>query len=72
MWHACLLSRVQISAALYTIAHQALLTTGFSKQEDWSGLPRPPSRDLPDPEIEPVFPALQADSLPLHLLGSLN
>ena len=40
---------------------------GFSKQEYWSGLPFPPPGDLPDPGIEPespVFPTLQADSLP--------
>ena len=32
-------------------------------EEDWSGLPRPPPRDLPDPGIETGSPALQADSL---------
>ena len=37
---------------------------GFSRQEYWSGLPCPPPGDLPDPEIEPVSSALQADSLP--------
>jgi len=40
---------------------------GFSRQECWSGLPFPPPEDLPDPGIEPespVFPTLQADSLP--------
>ena len=40
---------------------------GFSKQEYWSGLPYPPPRDLPDPEIEaasPVTLALLADSFP--------
>ena len=46
---------------------------GFSRQEDWSGLPRPPPGDLPDPGIEPMYPtspALQADSLPLTHWGS--
>ena len=41
---------------------------GFSRQESWSGLPCPPSGDLPDPRIEltsPAASALQADSLPL-------
>ena len=38
---------------------------GFSRQEYWSGLPCPLPGDLPDPEIEPAPPALQADSLPL-------
>ena len=36
---------------------------GFSKQEYWTGLPCPSPGDLPDPEIEPGSPALQADSL---------
>ena len=36
----------------------------FSRQECWSGLPFPSPGDLPDPEIEPVSPALQADALP--------
>ena len=31
---------------------------GFPRQEDWSGLPFPPPRDLPDPGIKPVLPAL--------------
>ena len=37
---------------------------GFSRQEYWSGLPFPSPGDLPDPGIEPVSPALQADALP--------
>ena len=37
---------------------------GFSRQEYWSRLPCPPSGDLPNPGIEPRFPALQVDSLP--------
>ena len=36
----------------------------FSRQEYWSGLPFPSPEDLPDPGIEPGFPALQADALP--------
>ena len=36
----------------------------FSRQEYWSGLPFPSPGDLPDPGIEPVSPAFQADSLP--------
>ena len=35
----------------------------FSRQEYWSGLPFPSPEDLPDPGIEPVSPALQADAL---------
>ena len=48
----------------WTIAHQAPLSMRFSSQEYWSGLPFPSPEDLPDPEIEPESPALQADSLP--------
>ena len=44
----------------WTVAHQTPLTMGFSRQEYWSGLPCPPSGDLPDQGIEPVSPALQA------------
>ena len=36
-----LLSRVQLFATLWTAAHQAPLSIGFSKQEYWSGLPLP-------------------------------
>ena len=36
-----------------TVACQAPLSMGFSRQEHWSGLPFPPREDLPDPGIEP-------------------
>ena len=39
----------------------------FSRQEYWSGLPFPSAGDLPNPEIEPGSPALQADFLPTEL-----
>ena len=39
-----------------TIAHQAPLFIGFSKQEYWSGLLCPPPEDLPDPVIKPMSP----------------
>ena len=42
----------------------------FSRQDYWSELPFLSPEDLPDPGIEPVSPALQADSLPLCHLGS--
>ena len=54
----------------WTVAHQAPLSMGFSRQEDWSGLPFPPPEDLPNPGIEPTFPtspAWQVDSLLSHL-----
>ena len=54
----------------WTVAHQAPLSMGFSRQEYWSGLPFPPPWDLPDPGIEPRSPALQADSLPSEPPGS--
>ena len=47
---------------LWTAAHRAPLSTGFSRQEYWSGLPGPFPGDLPDPGIDPGSPALQADS----------
>ena len=43
---------------------------GFCRQEYWSGLPFPPSGDLPDAGIKPTSPALQVDSLPLSHQGS--
>ena len=61
---ACVLSgfsRVRLCATLWTRARQAPLSTGFSRQEYWSGLPCPPPGDLPDPGMEPwslVSPAL--------------
>ena len=48
----------------WTVACQAPLSMGFSRQEYWSGLPFLSPGDLPDPGIEPGFPALQANSLP--------
>ena len=68
------LSRVKLFATPWTVAHQAPLSTGFSRQEFWSGLPFPSPRG--------IFPAQglnlcllhllhwQADSWPLHHLGS--
>ena len=46
------LSRVQLCTTSWTIACQAPLSMGFSRQEYWSGWPFPPSGDLPNPEIE--------------------
>ena len=52
---------------LQTVAFQAPLSVGFSRQEYWSGFPFPSPGDLPDSGIEPRSPALQADSLPADL-----
>ena len=48
------LSHVRFFVTLWTGAHQAPVSTGFSRQEYWSVLPFPPAGDLPDPGIEPV------------------
>ena len=61
---ACTLScfsPVQLFAIQWTAALQAPLSMGFSRQENWSGLPCPPPGSLPDPGIEPgslTFPVL--------------
>ena len=47
----------------WTVARQAPLSMGVSRQEYWSGLPFPSPGDLPDPGIEPGPPALQAGEL---------
>ena len=54
---------------LWTVAHQAPLSVGFSRQELWGDLPFPPPGDLLKPGIKPGSPALQADSLPTELPG---
>ena len=51
-------SRVRLCATPYTAAHQAPVFLGFSRQEYWSGLPFPSPEDLPNPETEPISPAL--------------
>ena len=63
MYIVKLLSRVRLFATLWTVAHQAPLSMGFSRQEYWNGLPFPSPGDLPDPGIELRSPALQADAL---------
>ena len=57
------LSRVRLFATPWSIAHQAPLSMGFSRQEYWSGLPFPSPGNLPNSGIEPRSPALQADAL---------
>ena len=72
---ACIPNRVRcvrLFVTLWTVAHQAPLSMGYSRQEYWSGLPFPPPGDLPNPGIEPMLPAapaLQADSSPLSHQG---
>ena len=52
------LSHVTLFVTLWTVACQAPMSVELSKQEYWSGLPFPFPRDLPDPGIEPISPAL--------------
>ena len=52
------LSRVQFFVTPCTVAYQAPLSMGFSRQEYWNGLPFPSLGDLPNPGIEPGSPAL--------------
>ena len=64
--------RVGLSETLWTVARQAPLSVGFSRQECWGGLSFPPPGDLPNPGIKPGSPvslALQADSLPTEPSG---
>ena len=62
--HVCQsLQLVQFFAIPWTVACQAALSMGFSRQEYCSGLPFPSPRDIPDPKIKPWSPTLQADSL---------
>ena len=56
--HAC--SVTSDSAMPWTVAHHALLSMGFPRQEYWSGLPFPPPGDLP------------TQALKIHLLRLLN
>ena len=47
-------SRVWLSGTPWTVAHQVPLSTGFPRQEDWSGLPFSSSGGLPNPGIKPA------------------
>ena len=48
-----LLNHARLFVALWTVARQAPLSMGFSRQEHWSGLPCPPPGDRPEPGMEP-------------------
>ena len=68
--HVCMqsgFSRVQLSVTPWSVAHKAPLSTVFSRQEYWSGLPCPPPGDLPDLGIKSVSYLLHwhVGSLPL-------
>ena len=55
---------------LWTVARQASLSMGVSRQEYWSGLPFLPPEDLPNPGIKLMPPALGGGSLLISRLGS--
>ena len=59
-------------ATPWTVACQAPLSMGFSRQEYWSELPFPSPADFPDLGIKPRSPALQADSLLIELWGKTS
>ena len=75
-----LLSCVWLFASSWTTARQIALSLDYpldtggsyhcsclvSRQEHWNGLPFPSPRDLPDPGIKPMSPALLANTLVLH------
>ena len=51
---------LQSCLTLWTVAHEAPLSMGFSRQEYWSGLLCPPPGDLPNPGIKPTSPTSPA------------
>ena len=57
------LSCVRLFVTPWTVAYQAPLSMGFSRQEYWSGLPFPSPGHLPNPGIKPGSPTLEADTL---------
>ena len=56
----CVLSRVWLFATPQTVAHKALLSMGFSRQEYWSGLPFSTPGNLPNAGIKPRSPVSPA------------
>ena len=62
------LIRVQLFVTPWTVAYQAPLSMGFSRQGYWSGVPFPSPGDVPDPGVETGYPVLQADALQSELL----
>ena len=67
----CLIAKSCLTLATpWTVAHQAPLSMGFPRQENWNGWPFPSPGDLSDPGIESASPASQANSLPLNHQGN--
>ena len=54
---------IRLFVTRWTVAHQALPSMGFSRQEYWNGLPFPSPGNLTDPGIEPGSPTFQEDTL---------
>ena len=72
MWETQILKAdFHIFAIPWTVARQAPLSMGFSRQEYWRGLPFPSPWDLPNPGIELGSPSLQSNSLPSEPPGKL-
>ena len=73
-----LLSYAQLFATPWTVAYQAPLSVGFSRQEYWNGLPFPSPGHLPDSGIKSESPALADISLKMYeaevskLQGKIN
>ena len=66
----CLVTKLSDSFVTpWTVPFQDPLSMGFPRQEYWSGLPLPSPGDLPDPEIEPVFPELAGRFFTTELPG---
>ena len=63
------LSHFRLFATPWTVAHQAPLPLGFSRQEHWSGLPFPPPRDHPNPGIIPMSPRSPALAGRFSIIG---
>ena len=64
-------SCLTLATSPWTVACQAPLSMGFSRQEYWSGSPFPSPGDLPDPGIELTSSALQADTLSAEPTGKI-
>ena len=64
----CVLSRVQLFATPWTVAHQVSLFVGFPRQEPWSGLPFPTQGNLLNSRVKPCLLCWQVGSLSLEPL----
>ena len=61
-----LLGHIWLFATPWTVAHQAPLSMGFSRQEDWCGLPCPPPAIFPTQESNPGLPHCRQVLYPLN------